>query len=70
MVLLNKRVENIDKDPSIYDLYDSLAKDSKFEKGTFEYDDIYDKLLNISGFRKSKTRKHRKKVKKHTRKKI
>ena len=32
-------------------------------------DGLYDKLLNISGFRKSKTRKNRKQSKKYTRKK-
>ena len=69
LVLLNKRVEDIHSNPTIFDLYDDIAN-STTKKGSYEYDDLYTTLLNLSGFRKSKTRKHRKKSNnKNTRKK-
>jgi len=67
LVLLNKRVEDIHKNPTIYDLYDNLAN-STTTKGSYEYDDLYSTLLDLSGFRKSKTRKRKKKSNKNTRK--
>ena len=69
LVLLNKRVEDIHSNPTIFDLYDDIANSTN-KKGSYEYDDLYTTLLNLSGFRKSKTRKHRKKSNnKNTRKK-
>lgn len=69
LVLLNKRVEDIHNNPTIFDLYDDIANSTN-KKGSYEYDDLYTTLLNLSGFRKSKTRKHRKKSNnKNTRKK-
>ena len=69
LVLLNKRVEDIHKNPTIFDLYDDLYKTTTIND-EFDDDGLYDKLLNISGYRKSKTRKNRKKSKKYTRKKV
>jgi hypothetical protein len=69
LVLLNKRVEDIHSNPTIFDLYEDIAN-STTKKGSYEYDDLYSTLLNLSGFRKSKTRKHKKNSKnKNTRKK-
>ena len=68
LVLLNKRVEDINKNPTIFDLYDDLYNSTTIND-EIQDDGLYDKLLNISGFRKSKTRKNRKKSKKYTRKK-
>ena len=68
LVLLNKRVENINKNPTIFDLYDDIYTSTTI-KDELKDDDIYDTLLKISGFRKTKTRKNRKTSKKHTRKK-
>ena len=68
LVLLNKRVEDINKNPTVFDLYDDLYNSTTIKDETQD-DGLYDKLLNISGFRKSKTRKNRKQSKKYTRKK-
>tara|TARA_B100001287_G_scaffold246831_1_gene225045 strand:+ start:1604 stop:1987 length:384 start_codon:yes stop_codon:yes gene_type:complete len=68
LVLLNKRVEDINKNPTIFDLYDDLYNSTTIND-EIQDDGLYDKLLNISGFRKSKTRKNRKQSKKYTRKK-
>ncbi len=68
LVLLNKRTEEIQKNPTTFDLYDNINLCVK--KECYEYDDLHSKLMKLSGFRKSKTRKHRKKNNKNTRKKI
>ena len=68
LVLLNKRTEQLHKNPSVFDLYDNI--DLCKSKDCYEYDDLHSKLINLSGFRKSKTRKHRKKNNKNTRKKV
>ena len=68
LVLLNKRAEEIQKNPTTFDLYDNINLCVK--KECYEYDDLHSKLIKLSGFRKSKTRKHKKNNNKNTRKKL
>ena len=68
LVLLNKRVEDLKNNPTIFDLYDSISLSKNKER--FDYDDdLHAQLMKLSGFRKSKTRKNREKANKNTRKK-
>tara|TARA_B000000475_G_C15989907_1_gene444643 strand:+ start:1264 stop:1650 length:387 start_codon:yes stop_codon:yes gene_type:complete len=68
LVLLNKRVEDLKNNPTVFDLYDSISLSKNKERYDYD-DDLHTQLMKLSGFRKSKTRKNRKKAYKNTRKK-